>query len=489
MKTLLNSIKIIAIATVLAVGVSYVYAFTSPNGSAPTVNPDNNVPSIVDVGGPSFQTKVGSFTTESFFKAGTNSTPGLPGWIIAANGAGAPDNGGVTSPWQFFQKEYLINKPGTFAQMKVGSHIAGRPNSPLPSVDKTKFDPKDASIPLTIDLIDRGTGNNSDAGTQVMDLLAGDVCNNATTVQTNTAGIQFWSTKNINPNTNTAGDNADVIARGIQIGDSSAGAMKVLVATDTAGNAVWGTMRIANGQVVVDYPGSSDVAAGQMCEVAPVLTYRWVTLWSGCKYFDDTAVGNGYLENPSSNVCKDQNNNTVANSLCPQPAPGPRQAASSLPLCSCQAYQLKANCNGGSTVYVPNGCTKITLATNGTCASGNPQEIYNIECSSPQTEQSISSGAAAAGFGATHLNNQNPQQCTGANAPMTAWMCHTAGTAQWVTAESRGEDITCTGPYLPTGTFSEGDIVCAENRPGFSLCKTNGAPNSNCRPGDSICPN
>lgn len=294
--------KIIALAAVLAVGVSYVSAFTSPNGTVPTVNPDNNVPAPINIGA-LVQTKIGSLTTESFFKAGTNSTPGLPGWIIAANGTNAPDNGGVTSPWQFFQKEYLINKPGTFAQMKVGSHIAGRPNSPLPSVDKTKFDPKDASIPLTIDLIDRGTGNNSDAGTQVMDLLAGDVCNNATTVQTNTAGIQFWSTKNINPNTNTAGDNADVIARGIQIGDSSAGAMKVLVATDTAGNAVWGTMRIANGQVVVDYPGSSDVATGQACGVAPAVTYSWVPgAWSACTMNGGSDWRDFYSTGPMSTV-------------------------------------------------------------------------------------------------------------------------------------------------------------------------------------------
>ena len=264
MKTFLNSIKIIGIAAVLAVGVSYVSAFTSNGAPTPAGNPTNNVPSPVNIGS-LLQTKIGSFTTESFLKAGTNTTPGTPGWIIAANAAGSADNGGTASLWQFFQKEYL---PGIKSQMKVGSPNPGRTATPLPSVDKTKFNPKDASIPLTIDLIDRGASNNSEAGTQVMDLLAGDVCNNATTVQTNTAGIQFWSTKNINPNTNTAGDNADVIARGIQIGDSSAGAMKVLVATDTSGNAVWGTMRIANGQVVVDYPGSSDVAAGQACGVA-----------------------------------------------------------------------------------------------------------------------------------------------------------------------------------------------------------------------------
>ena len=200
MKTFLNSIKIIGIAAVLAVGVSYVSAFTSPNGTVPTVNPDNNVPAPINIGA-LVQTKIGSLTTESFFKAGNNITPGTTGWIIAANAAGVTDNGGIASLWQFFQKEYL---PGTKSQMKIGSPIPGRTSNPLPSVDKTNFNPRDTSIPLTIDLIDRGSSNNSDAGTQVMDLLSGDVCNSATTVQTNTAGIQFWSTLN--------GGNADVIA-------------------------------------------------------------------------------------------------------------------------------------------------------------------------------------------------------------------------------------------------------------------------------------
>jgi len=335
-KNLFNSIKIIGIAAVLAVGVSYVSAYTSPGAPSPAGSPTNNVPAPINIGA-LVQTKIGSLTTESFLKAGNNITPGTTGWIIAANAAGATDNGGITSLWQFFQKEYL---PGTKSQMKIGSPIPGQTNNPLPSVDKAKFNPKDASIPLTIDLIDRGSSNNSDAGTQVMDLLAGDVCNSATTVQTNTAGVQFWSTTNINPNTNAAGDNADIIARGIQIGDSSAGAMKVLVATDTAGNAVWGTMRIANGQVVVDYPGSSDVATGQACGVAPAVTYSWVpTAWGVCtmnggsdwRDFYASApmstVGqscmtwvNSHISNNGSQtrnvVCKDSSGNTVADSLC-----------------------------------------------------------------------------------------------------------------------------------------------------------------------------
>ena len=105
MKTFLNSIKIIGIAAVLAVGVSYVSAFTSPNGTVPTVNPDNNVPAPINIGA-LVQTKIGSLTTESFFKAGNNITPGTTGWIIAANAAGVTDNGGIASLWQFFQKEY-----------------------------------------------------------------------------------------------------------------------------------------------------------------------------------------------------------------------------------------------------------------------------------------------------------------------------------------------------------------------------------------------
>lgn len=432
MKTFLHSIKIIAIATVLAVGVSYVSAFTSNGAPSPAGNPTNNVPSIINVGGPEFQTKVGSFTSESFLKAGTNSTPGLPGWIIAANGTNAPDNGGVTSLWQFFQKEYLINKPGTFAQMKVGSRIVGRPNNPLPSVDKTKFNPKDTAIPLTIDLIDRGSANNSATGTQVMDLLAGDVCNNATTVQTNTAGIQFWSTSN--------NSNADVIARGIQIGDSSAGAMKVLVATDTAGNAVWGTMRIANGQVVVDYPGSSDVAAGQACDVAPAVTYSWSTgTWGACTssypadWTDFIPEGAPYTTWGTLNqscsswiaarndryetgsqvrdvVCKDSNGNTVSDSLCTGTKPDTAQACVT-PL----QYRVKAS--NITTDQFGNATTTNQYSNSGYCQYAkltNPNStdplanILATDCQTRKITDPVPSGYNPVSFCGTIYGTSSP---------------------------------------------------------------------------------
>lgn len=379
-KNLFNSIKIIAIAAVLAVGVSYVSAFSLPaNGPDPVDNPINNVPAPINIGS-LVQTKIGSLTTESFFKAGNNITPGTTGWVIAANAAGATDNGGITSLWQFFQKEYL---PGTKSQMKVGSPNPGRTTSPLPSVDKAAFNPKDASIPLTIDLIDRGTGNNSVDGTQVMDLLAGDVCNNATTVQTNTAGVQFWSTLN--------NSNADVIARGIQIGDSSAGAMKVLVATDTAGNAVWGTMRIANGQVVVDYPGSSDVAAGQVCGVAPVNpTYSWYTGdWScGLSITPGGWQDANFPDGSFGQSCQswvDQNSNTksrsvwctnnttfgiVDDSLCIQNV-GPKPSTTSTTQGSCPPQGIRALFNSSTTIdrVFDNECAYVK-PTGGTLFTG-----------------------------------------------------------------------------------------------------------------------
>jgi len=453
MKKISNTIKVIGIALVIGLGVSVVSAFTDPTG----VPPVNNVPAVINTGAAD-QTKTGGIFSEKF----------------------------MISDLGFFKKMLL---PGNESWMRIGD--------PTTTISTMANIPDGlGTIPLTVDLTGRSVqSKGSTDGQNAIAFISGSPasCPTAATTIINDKASAFEFTSSTPYN---ATGHADLIARQMQLTGGAPAADSVLASVDTNGNAVWAKLVVQGGVLkVVNNNGQtiSPVTSDASCTPPSNSTYQWVTLWSGCKYFDDAAVGNGYMENPSSNICKDQNNATVANSLCPQPAPGPRQAASSLPLCSgpasCQAYQVKANCTfGSSAVYIPNGCTK-TNSVAGTCATGNGQEIYNIECSSPQTEQGISSGAAAAGFGATHLNNQNPQQCTGANAPMTAWMCHTAGTAQWVTAESRGEDITCTGPYLPTGTFSEGDIVCAENRPGLSLCKTNGTPNSTCQPGDSVCPN
>ena len=442
-KNLTQFIKIAVVALVIGLGVSAASAWTAPGtGSVKTAPIDGNVAASINLG-----------DFDQIKKGGI---------IIPVV------NKKFVSPLAFFKKTLL---PGKDSAVYIGGSGTADP-------DFTTEFPTTPTAPLTINLAQRADP------TGAIQFKTAELCPVSTKlVNTNTAAFEFW---NLDKNAN-----ADIIAKQIRLDGGKPGIGKILIAVDNKGRAVWATPKLATNGKDVIFDTHDDSPVGLCNNINPSnLTYTWVTVWSGCKYLDD---GGGYMENPSSNICKDSNGNIAPDpSLCTQPVPGPRQAASSLPLCSapasCQAYQLKANCTfGSSAVYIPNGCTKTTSVA-GTCATGNAQEIYNIECSSPQTEQSISSGAAAAGFPSTHLNNQNPQQCSGP-APITAWYCHTAGVDQWVTAESRGQDIACTGPYLPTGTFTEGDIVCAQNKPGLSLCKENGSINSTCRPGDSVCPN
>ncbi len=234
-KQILNSIKIITLAALLAVGVSYVSA--APWSAPGTGATGGNTVASVNISEYD-QTKIGSFTTNNFFKAGgafnaTGASWNKPGYAVAEKA--------FISPWSFFTSAFL---PGNTSQVKIGG-----------GDDATTDIFNAARTPFTIDLAGRGTGNNSVPGRRVIDIRTdASMCYPNATIRTNTPAIELLNSK--------TGDNADVIVRGIQLSGGNPAPGKILVSTDANGNAVWGTPTLSGGQIVFTY-GTSPVPAGQ----------------------------------------------------------------------------------------------------------------------------------------------------------------------------------------------------------------------------------
>ncbi len=221
----------------------FAYAFTLPPDQTTNVIQPVNI-------GPDSQTKGGGFGTELFMKAGTSvALPGTPTWNKRGYIIGETN---VVSPWVFFSNMSL---PGKSSQLKIGS--AGV-NLQLPPVQPFS---NDQTTPLIVDLQGRGSAVNDAQGREIMDLMVGTAAH--ATIKTNTSAVQLSSTRNSN-------GKSDIIARQIQLTEPNAGALKVLVATDTEGNAVWGTMEVVTNtdgtkRIQVNYPGSPVATAQNMC--------------------------------------------------------------------------------------------------------------------------------------------------------------------------------------------------------------------------------
>lgn len=301
-----NLIKVTALAAILAAGVSAVSAFTAPT-TAPAPTP---VP--VNVSSDA-QKKVGGFISELFLKSGianafTLTAPDAKGWIIAEDT--------LVSPWSFSIKTFL---PGTESQMKIGS-----PDG----TGLAQF--TDATFPLTIDLAGRGTAP-SPKGRDAIELLANtNYCNTQTTIRTNTPGIQFWSTKN-----GSTGDNADLVARQVQLNGGNPAKDKVLISTDAAGNATWAKVKVTNGVISYTDYTTSPAAVGQAICGAALEVYHWEITWKGCRYVDDSTNPIRNAEDANA-TCRNSNNQRVNESYCASlPAPVlTRTASNSLPMCT-----------------------------------------------------------------------------------------------------------------------------------------------------------
>lgn len=244
-KQIFTFIQLVIVLVIMA-GTVTVFAGFSP------ADQTTNGPKPVDLGG-NDQVIKSAFGSRKFLKAGiatplvVPSTVASPTWndegvIVAEKNA--------VSPYGILQDVLL---PGKQSQVKIGSTSI---SADLPASQPFTGD---TTTPLIIDMRGRGTTVNDRAGREAIELAADWRCNAYTTLKTNTAAVELASIRN------TTGK-ADIIARQLQLNEPNAGTMKVLVATDTAGNAVWGTMKVVtvNGvkKIQVDYPGSV-VATGQ----------------------------------------------------------------------------------------------------------------------------------------------------------------------------------------------------------------------------------
>lgn len=242
-KQIFTFIKITALAAILAVGVSYVSAasWSAPGTDATGGN------TVAGINTSSYnQTKIGSFATNSFLKAGNAFSSLNAPWNKAGYLVGEK---AIISPWSFFTYSFL---PGNTSQVKIGSNNA----------DTT--DPfTDAITPFTIDTVGRG-GYNTSGGRNMIDIKTdAGLCYPNTTIRTNTPSIALYNAD--------SGAYASPVVRGVQLSGGDPAPGKILVSTDANGNAVWATPTLVNGQIVFSY-GTSPAATGQALCSAPVPT-------------------------------------------------------------------------------------------------------------------------------------------------------------------------------------------------------------------------
>lgn len=293
MKSFTQTIHIIAVALLIGWGVSAVSAWT-----APTVNP----PATGQVRSPDNDTAqgvAGSINLTSFDQV-------KKGGIILD---GDTDTKWV-SPLSFFKKVLL---PGADTSVYIGGSGTADPTF------LSQF-PGTRAVPLTINM----TGRPVNA----IKYLTNVSCPQPTKLITDSSAYQFWN--------EAAGENADVLAKGIRLSGGNPAPGKILISVDNNGRAVWATPKLAaNGRDIVFDTTVSPVGS---C-TPPVDTYAWSTgvwscvspsnpSWKNADYPNGT-IGQSCASWLAQNAprqtrtveCKNQNGVTVSDSFCTTPKP------------------------------------------------------------------------------------------------------------------------------------------------------------------------
>jgi hypothetical protein len=227
MKTFLNSLRIVSVVAVLAVGVSYVFAW-----SEPTVNPPANTAAPIHTGD-IVQKKQGGIWSENI----------------------------LVSPVSIFNKSMFL--PGNKSVLRIGSDDTGSGTQSFTKGSagaitqdfNTALFGETDSIPLVIDLHNRAQPRDA------IEFKTDQACPIVTRF-TNDKAAAFEFKKG------TA--RANIIARQVRLTGGDPDANDVLVG-DADGNARWAKASVNANGVVVFSSGTSPVPAGQTCQISPVI--------------------------------------------------------------------------------------------------------------------------------------------------------------------------------------------------------------------------
>lgn len=464
-KQLITSIKIGSIALVLILGATHAFAFR--------VLPDQTTNAYVPVNvGPDAQTMKASFGVTGFLKAGSSvSIPtGTPTWNESGFVIGETN---MVSPKGIMKYMFL---PSKTSQLKIGSSAI---NVQLPAAQPFTADMK---TPLIIDMKGRGNSvKNNPTGREAIDMIADGSTNPQTAIRTAAPAIEFNSSVN-------AGGKADIIAGALQLSESNAGALKVLVATDTDGNAVWGSMSVVteNGvkKIKVNYPGST-VAIGQnLCSAPPVIIDLCTNIVG-----DQTIIPAGMVKDTTGStpgVCT-----TPSADFCPNIAGAQATIPAGMTIDAngdCITPPVVDLCTniGGTQTAVPVGMVKDTSGSApGVCTTPAVDACNNI----PGLQTAAPTGMIGIG-GECHIycvpslrpdfNHNTPYYCiyeTGSTTGPDVDLCKNIAGSQGLipsgmVAETNGDCSTPTVDVCPNITGNQTEIPTGRIRSANGNCIT-----------------
>lgn len=276
MKTFLNTIRIIAVAAVLTVGVSYVFA-----QAVPTVPPPTVTPAPIHTG-ESVQEKKGGIWSKRV----------------------------LASPIALFKKSMFL--PGNKSALRIGSgngstgtqsFTKGSAGAITQDLNTALFN-DDTTIPLVIDL--QGRAKPTDA----IEFKTGLACPIATRF-TNDKAAAFEFRKGAGT------DRANIIARQVQLTGGNPNVKDVLIG-DANGNARWAKASVVNGQVVFS-SGVSPVIEGQTCVPPPPQTCPTGTtgIYPNCVTPPILGCTNPVAENYNLNATQDDGSCIVESDIEP----------------------------------------------------------------------------------------------------------------------------------------------------------------------------